>query len=155
MGQLPKRIVIGMVDNDAFSGNSGKNPYNFKHYGLNYIQLYTDGEPVLPKPLQPNIDGRKYLSCYETLYKAFDRVDGEKSSIIKRVDWDKGYSLVAFDLTPDYDGGDRYSLIKHGNLRIEMGFAQALTTTVNIIVYAEFDNIVEISQARNIIYDYQ
>ena len=143
-----------MVDNDAFSGISTKNPYNFKHFDLKYMQIYVEGEPVLSKPLTPHMTQGKYLSCYETSFKAFDKVTGDKSCIIKRPDWDKGYSLYAFDLTPDYDGGDRYSLIKHGNLRLELKFSDPLAHPINVIVYAEFDNILEITQERNIIYDY-
>lgn len=154
LGQLPKRVVVGMVDSDAFSGVCTKNPYNFKHNNLNFIQLYTDGEPVLAKPLKPNVSGKDYLECYETLYRGFDKLDGTKSSIIKREDWDKGYSLFAFDLTPDYDDDDHYPIIKHGNLRLEMNFAEALEGPTNIIIYAEFDNIIEITEDRNIQFDY-
>ena len=154
LGQLPRRLVIGMVHNTGFAGALNRNPYNFEHFGLNYIQLYTDGEPVQSKPLKLNIDSGKYLDAYEGLSKSFDKFDGEKSSIIKREDWPKGYSLFSFDLTPDYDGDDHYALIKHGNLRLEMNFATALSHTVNIIVYAEFDNIIEITSNRNIQFDY-
>ena len=42
-GQLPRRIVIGMVDNEAFNGAFGHNPFNFKHFSLNEIALYLDG----------------------------------------------------------------------------------------------------------------
>ena len=31
-GQLPTRLVIGCVDNDAFNGNYTKNPYHFKNF---------------------------------------------------------------------------------------------------------------------------
>ena len=154
LGQLPKRVVIAMTSNNAFAGNVGLNPYNFEHMNVNFMQLYTDGEPVLSKPLKPNMEEGDYLQCYETLYHGFDRLDGAKSSIIKREDWNKGYSLFAFDLTPDYDDDDHYPIIKHGNLRLEMNFATALTNPINIIVYAEFDNIVEITEQRNIQIDY-
>ena len=30
--QLPTRIVVGCVDNDAFNGRFSKNPFNFKHF---------------------------------------------------------------------------------------------------------------------------
>ena len=152
LGQLPKRVVIGLVQNTAFAGSAQHNPYNFEHMDINYMQLYTDGEPVLSKPLKPNMMEKDYLHCYETLYQGFDRVDGAKSSIIKREDWDKGYSLFAFDLTPDYD--DHFPIIKHGNLRLEINFGTALQKPINIIVYAEFDNIIEISEKRNIQMDY-
>ena len=154
LGQLPKRLVIGMVHNEAFAGAIDRNPYNFETFNLNYMQLYTDGEPVLAKPLKFDVLEGNYLDAFELLSHAFDKFDGEKSSIIKREDWSKGYGLFAFDLTPDYAGEDHYALIKHGNLRLEMNFGQALAHTINIIVYAEFDNIIEISDRRNIQFDY-
>ena len=118
------------------------------------MQMYTDGEPVRSKPLQPNIADNDYLQCYESLYRGFDKVDGNKSSIIKCEDWDKGYALFAFDLTPDYDDDDHYPIIKHGNLRLEINFTQALPKAINILVYAEFDNIIEFTAERNIQRDY-
>ena len=69
-GQLPKRLVIGMVHNEGFAGAVGRNPYNFnfKHFNVNYLQLYTDGEPVLSKPLKLNVGEEKYLDAFKTLY---------------------------------------------------------------------------------------
>ena len=154
LGQLPKRIVIGMIPNRAFAGAVNMNPYSFEHFNINYMQLYTDGVPVLSKPLKLNIADGKYLQAFEALSKSFDKLDGEKSSIIKREDWPRGYSLFSFDLTPDYDGDDHYPLVKHGNLRLEMNFATTLAQTINVIVYAEFDNIIELSNNRNIQFDY-
>ena len=54
-GQLPKRLVVGMVDGDAFAGVYNKNPYNFKTMNVNFMQLYSNGEPVQVRPLKPNI----------------------------------------------------------------------------------------------------
>ena len=154
LGQLPKRLVVGMVHNEGFAGAVGRNPYNFEHFNVSYMQLYTDGEPVLSKPLKLNVGEEKYLDAFETLYNSFDKLNGEKSSIIKREDWSRGYSLFSFDLTPDYDDEDHYPLIRHGNLRLEMNFGTTLAHTINVIVYAEFDNIIEINNNRNIQFDY-
>ena len=43
LGQLPKRLVIGMVENKTFNGDNDKNPYNFKHFDVNYLALHVDG----------------------------------------------------------------------------------------------------------------
>ena len=154
LGQLPKRVVVAMVDGDAAAGNYVKNPYNFKHYNVNHMQLFADGEPVRAQPLKPNMDTADYIHCYETLYRGLNNLDGEKGCIIKRVDWNKGYSLFAFDLTPDMDADDHYALIRHGNLRLEVEFATALADPINILVYAEFDNVLEITADRHIQFDY-
>ena len=42
--QLPIRIVIGCLDNDAFNRRCAKTPYNFKHFDLNQLKVYLDGQ---------------------------------------------------------------------------------------------------------------
>ena len=44
LGQLPKRIVLGLVDNRAFNGDISLNPYNFQHCNLNYLAVHMDGQ---------------------------------------------------------------------------------------------------------------
>jgi hypothetical protein len=36
LGQLPKRLVIACVDSDALNGAIGENPFDFKHYKINF-----------------------------------------------------------------------------------------------------------------------
>jgi hypothetical protein len=45
-------------------------------------------------------------------------------------------------------------VLKQGNLRVEIHFAEALTTTINVIMYAEFDNFIEIDRNRAVVFDY-
>jgi hypothetical protein len=44
--------------------------------------------------------------------------------------------------------------VKQGNLRVEIHFAEALTATINVIMYAEFDNVIEIDRNRQVLFDY-
>ena len=63
-------------------------------------------------------------------------------------------SLYAFNLAPDDSCSQHLSLIKSGNMRLEMRFITPLHRTVNLVVYACFDNIIEVNQRRNVLYDY-
>ena len=47
-----------------------------------------------------------------------------------------------------------FQLIKQGNLRVEIHFAEALTATINVIMYAKFDNVIEIDRNRQVLFDY-
>jgi hypothetical protein len=47
-----------------------------------------------------------------------------------------------------------FQLIKQGNLRVEIQFAEALTATINVIMYAELDNVIEIDRNRQALFDY-
>ena len=70
------------------------------------------------------------------------------------VKYNNGFTLFAFDLTPDLDKGGYFHLVKQGNLRLELHFKTALTAIINVVVYAEFDNVIKIDKARNVLFDY-
>ena len=50
-GLIPKSFIFGLVDADTFTGKSGKNPYNFKHFQVNNIGLSVNGEEIPFKQL--------------------------------------------------------------------------------------------------------
>jgi hypothetical protein len=49
---------------------------------------------------------------------------------------------------------EAFELIKQGNLRLEIHWTEALTATFNVIIYAEFDNVIEIDRNRQVLFDY-
>ncbi len=71
-----------------------------------------------------------------------------------RDDFGNGYTFFGFDLTPDACDGGCFHLVRKGNLRIEIHFAAALVQTVNVVVYGEFEAVLEIDKGRNVIYSY-
>ena len=64
LGQLPKRLIVGFVDNDAYNGSFQKNLFNFNHYNTNFFSLVKDGEQIFSKALQPDFDNKN--SCEAT-----------------------------------------------------------------------------------------
>ncbi|XP_071579482.1 uncharacterized protein F54H12.2-like [Temnothorax nylanderi] len=135
LGQLPKRIIVGFVDNRAFNGDRKLNP-----------------------PLQPSFskDEPLYVEAYHTLFSGTGIHFLNEGNSISREDYAEGFTLFAFDLTPDLSANcaGHWNLVKHGSLRLEVRFEKALTATVNCIVYAEFDNVLEIDSSRQIIVDF-
>lgn len=156
LGQLPNRIVLCCVTNDAFNGRYNKNPFNFQHFDLNYLAVHVDGEQIPCTPLKPKFsaNGGNYIRAYQTLFSGTNKMYHNDGNTITREDYGGGYALYAFDLTPDLSVGDHFSLVKHGNLRLDMHFLNPLPKTINVIIYAEFNNILEIDQSRNVIFDY-
>lgn len=156
LGQLPKRCIIGFVSNRAFNGDFALNPFNFQHFNLNFLSLYLDGQQIPSKPLQPNFNSNDFITMYHTLFSGTGIHFLNEGNAISREDYQNGYCLTAFDLTPDLSASSisHWNLIKNGSLRIELRFDKALTETINCIVYAEFDNIIEIDKNRNVIVDY-
>ena len=56
--------------------------------------------------------------------------------------------MYAFDLTPDLGEDDHFNLTKQGSVRLILKFADALTDTVTVIVYVEFQNVIEMDGNR-------
>ena len=72
---------------------------------------------------------------------------------INRFNYSLGYFLTTFDLTPELSAhcATHWNLVRSGSLRIEVGFERALTSTINCVVYAEYDNVLEIDSTRQIL----
>ena len=158
LGQIPNRIIIGFVDNDAYNGSYVKNPFHFKHFDLNYISITVDGEPLPMRPLRPSFgsgNGQNFIEAYNTLFLGTNRLFTDKGIAINREEYAKGYTLYAFDLTPDLSDGCHLNLVKEGNVRLEAGFDAALPNTVNCIVYSESQGLIQIDRSRNVIYDFK
>ncbi|KAG6934502.1 hypothetical protein G0U57_016943, partial [Chelydra serpentina] len=129
LGQLPKMLVLGFVDNDAFRGSYAKNPFHFKHYDINFVALYVDGEQIPTKPLQPDFEGGRCVRAYMNLVQTAGKHMKDRSLLIDHEEFAQGYTLFAFDLSPDQECADHYSLIKTRNLRAEIHFGKALMVT--------------------------
>ncbi|XP_030831447.1 uncharacterized protein F54H12.2-like [Strongylocentrotus purpuratus] len=158
LGHLPNRIVVGFVDNDAYNGTYGKNPYNFKNLLLNYVGVTVDGESIPMKPLRPNFregPGQDFIHAYNSLFMGSNRLFQDKGIDINREEYARGYTLFAFDLTPDLSDGCHLNLVKQGNLRLELQFDNPLPNTVNCLVYSESQGLIQIDRSRNVVYDYQ
>jgi len=146
-GQLPTRIVIGLVTNRAFNGHLQSNPFNFQHFNLSEIGLYLDGQQQhAVRPIQPNYGDGQYIRAYDSVFAGTGNLYKDEGLFVNREDYDKGYALYAFDLTADLGEDDHFSLVRQGSGRLALKFSTALTNTVTVVAYAEFENVIEVDR---------
>lgn len=150
-GVLPKRIVIGFVTSTAFEGAYNKNPFNFTHQNLKYCTLLVNGVMVPQKPLISDFENGNTLRNYFSLLESTGHVFNNSGIDINRDDYNKGYTLLGFDFTPDLDESGCYHILKKGVIRIEVKFSTQLTEPVNLICYSEFDAAIKIDKNRSVI----
>ena len=48
------------------------------------------------------------------------------------------------------DADDSYTLLKTGTVRLDLQFGVPLAAAVNVVVYAEFDQLIEITADHNV-----
>jgi len=157
-GLVPKRIVLGMVDSDAFNGSFTKNPYNFQLYNASTVKLSIDGEML---PFQTihlklaTVRERNYMEAYQTLFSGTGRLFADSGIDISHSEYNRGFGLMVFDLTADLcSSSDHFNPKQKGNVTLEIVFTQGLPNAINLIVFAEFESIVEIDYGRHVTYDY-
>ena len=141
LGKIPSRVVMAMVTDAAMAGGYQQNPFNFQHFGLNYLAMYVNGDMVPNRPYQPDFAHNKYLREYSSL---FDGI-GRSNCVISRNDYPNGYTIWIFKLSPVLGTPS-----KPGTVRLEIKFSAALNETINIILFAEFNSIIEIDKYRNV-----
>ncbi|XP_069092702.1 uncharacterized protein F54H12.2-like [Pleurodeles waltl] len=154
LGQPPKLVIIGFVDNTAFSNLHTSNPFNFKHYDFNCSALVHEGAVIPAKPYTPNFGSANFIREYLGLVSITGKHLRDSGVIVSREGYGAGYTLFAFDLTPDMEDGDHYSLVKNGNLKDKIRFSAALTVNVNMVVFAVFDSVIQVNHARQILFNY-
>jgi hypothetical protein len=153
-GVLPTRLVVGLVDNDAYNGTFPKNPYNFKNYNMTQLKLYLDGQQQNFNPIDMDFENNQYIRGFLSIYQGSGKLGKDEGIDINRDDFSRGFTLVAWDLTPDLAEHDHLNLTKEGTVRLDAKFRVALPNTINVIVYAEFESIIEIDRNKNILCDY-
>lgn len=155
LGQIPKRIIIGFVTNQAFNGNYKLNPFNFQHFNLNYMSLYVDSQQIPAQPLTPDYTRNLYMESYNTLFSGTGIHWKDEGNDITYADYPKGYTLYAFDISQDLSANENHwNLQRQGIVRLEVRFSAPLPSSVNCIVFSEFSNLIEIDKNRSVVVDY-
>ncbi|XP_067465287.1 uncharacterized protein F54H12.2-like [Thunnus thynnus] len=153
LGTMPKYIVLGMVNHEAFTGRRNLCPFNFHHYDVEYLALCQDGRQVPSKAFQPQFNQGASVREFYNMFVATGRHLKDLPLSIDREEFERGYSLFVFNLTPGEDS-DALSPVSNGSLRLEMRFRQPLPNTVTLIVYACYDSILEIDSKCQVLVDY-
>jgi len=157
-GVIPRKIYIAFVNNDAYNGKPELNPFNFKHYNIRHIACYVDGTQYPHRPYTPDFKTKKYMREYFSLFETANQVKYETNIDITRQEYGKGFTIFAFNFTPDLSDGvaksGYVSPVVRGNLRVELKFAQPIQELVTAIIFCEFDNLIEIQNSRFAIKDF-
>ena len=157
-GEVPARLYVACVSSAAYSGDFSKNPYNFYHYYLDYLELAVDGNSVPSIPFQPNyVDDptqpgktlqsgyiREFLSLFKSNYPQ------EAGNWIQRADFPGGYAIYVFDLKPGTTD-KLFSVPEKGHTRLSARFKQELSEPITIIAYGVFPSSFKIDHSGTVL----
>ena len=166
-GIIPNSFVVGLVHVDASTGEYGKNPYNFQHFGVTSVSLTANGQEIpfklltlkYPKTANGKIDPANdneldFDEAYNTLFSGTGKIYSNAGLDITREDYPGGYALYAFDLTPDMcKSADYFNTVQRGSLTLALTFETSHKHAIGMVCYGDFENVIRIDAERNAIYD--
>lgn len=148
-GIIPKSIVIGFLDSRSYNGDVAYNPFHFKHFGLNLLNLKVNGKPFNPRPLQPDYDDGDYKREYRRLFDHTGIHHGNMTIDITEKQFVNNCNFYPFDFSPDLCNSFHQHVSNAGHIDIELGFKKPLANTIYMIIYSANSQTITIDHNRN------
>ena len=148
-GHVPSKIIVGLVDSSAFSGNYSKNPFHFQHFDISKIGFYVNNVSTPEQPLTVNIKESDYLMGFLSLYKVAGKLNENTDIGINRDSYRQGYTLFGFNVDPTASYDMSYlGKTKTGITKLDINFRRGLPINITVVVYAVFPEVMEIDFER-------
>lgn len=148
-GRVPDRVIVGLVESTAFNGSLQMYPFAFQKFGVTRIRQVISGEEYpYSEALELNgTDGAKDLVGYFHLLQASGAVANSREFMITPEDW--GYNnncnLFMWCNVPSGNAdGPRMNPRQAGDLRIDIDFNTAPGKNITVLVWGEFEAILQI-----------
>jgi len=158
-GQIPTRIIIGFLDSDSFAGTYAKSPFNFKHYDIEELYLQSHGEIYPSNRYITSFNDKDALVPWLNLKRLVTPGHPFFNHTVNYNSFcEGGYTLWVIDLSQDNkcsQAADYNNIKMNGDVRINVRFGGAgLATPVNLVMYAELENQLELGRSRDLMMDY-
>jgi hypothetical protein len=147
----PQVIIVCMNDNDSSVGHFKKNPYSFKHYNLQEVNLVAGNRIHKIGKLDFTAGKEVYSNAYMSIYNALGIHAKPESHIINFTNYIKGHFITCFDTSRLCDGLTlQQQTPLEGNVRLELVFKEAPGKSITINVLAFSDSVIKIDKERNV-----
>ena len=154
--QIPTKVIIGLVNNEAFVGSWTKSPFNFTQRDLKQACLVVDGWPLPAQPWQPDFMQGLYAETYHAVLKSVGMYPSDWSNGLSATQFLGCTMLLSWDLTPDDSDGMAYlSPRRLGTVKASLRFAKPLPMMTTLLAYTQYDNLVVVDAYRTVTFDYK
>ena len=155
--RVPDRLSVALVDSRAFNGDVTRDPFCFQKFGLSSIRQIVRGEEYPYETLQlvHNSAARDNLGYFRFLQASGTRCK-KKGNIVERGDWGQGKNCTLFMFDNVANGcadSQRLNPKQTGDLQLALEFGVAPNTNITVLVYGEFESLLEIDSNGAVLYD--
>lgn len=152
-GRIPRRMFVVLVDTAAYNGHYEKDPFEFKHYNLNFCAVYVNSTQYPTRAYTPDFDQGLYTREYIKLMQALDQNGTDVYTDLTMEKFAKNNTMFAFDFAPDLSNGPGASghanILVDGVLRLALRFTKQTPETINVLMYCEYDECFGVDMNRS------
>lgn len=149
-GNLPRSLIIGFLGSSAFNGEVTGNPFYFNHHNVTSFNLKINGSPVVPTVFQPDWSNKNCMREYRWFLDNSGIAHENDTNDITFEDYISNSNFWCFDLTPDQCNSFHLHSTLQGNLDVNIGFQNSITSAIHMLVYASFNSAIAIDVDRNV-----
>lgn len=162
-GMIPRRLYVGFVRNQALAGDLTMNPFYFEDMEIEEMWLNYDGKEFPSRHYKTdfraankNVANKRAYDMTREVMMPIKGIGG--APFLSYTHWLNGHTLFSFDLTQDRSGftGDSYKTVRRtGDVALELRLRGQPGHTMTAIVYAEYDNEIQVRAIdKEIVYDW-
>lgn len=139
-GELPRQILMAMVDSRRLDGTENLTPFHFEPFKVRYVNLRINGMSEPGKPYEPDFTNHLITRELRALYDNAGVLSGDSGFAISRAEFENGKTFFAWDLTPDHCNGFHIHEKKIGkSVDLDIAFSEGLANPINVLVYATYE----------------
>ena len=155
--RVPDRLIVALLDSRAFNGDVTRDPFCFQKFGLSSIRQIVRGEeyPYETLHLVHDSAARDNLGYFRFL-QASGAWCKKKGNMVELGDWGDGKHCTLFMFDNVANGcadSQRLNPKQTGDLQLSLEFGVAPGTNITVLVYGEFENLLEIDSNGAVLYD--
>ena len=130
--QIPSCVLMTFVKETAASGTKTENPFNFKHYNVREVVIKFDDQKF---GVKTDFAQGNTVRAYNQLFKDTGLLALGQDCGITLKEFQDGYTLFAFNLTPDKTPEDsRINLVRQGKLSVALRFHTPTTHGISTVI---------------------
>ena len=155
--RLPNMVIMGLVTSTAFNGAVTENPFSFRQFQLVSVKQVVRGEtyPYEPLVIMRN-NGSKDMRGYRQFLQATGSLCKSRGNMVQADNWGNGKNCTLFVFKNAANGCLNSPVLNpklSGELRLVLAFGGDQGANVTVIVYGEFENLLEINPVKAVQYD--
>ena len=156
-GRIPNRVIVGLVHSDAFNGNVARDPFCFQKFGVSNIRQLVRGEEYPYETLElVHNNSTQDLRGYYRFLQATGCLRKHQGNMVRREDWGQGKNCTLLVFANAANGCLDSPVLnpkQSGELQIVLNFGAPPGNNITVILYGEFENLLEIDKNKAVLYD--